>query len=85
MDDLKLIRHTGSTDIPDDLTYPWRLDASFRPTSFMTTAFTCLIGKEEEIRVRGLTKEILDEFTEKNDLRDHPRLISIEITQPEGC
>lgn len=80
---VKLIRHNaGRVNEPDDETYPWRLDASFRAPEFMYVAFVFTYGGTEEICVRGKTQEALERFVELNDLRFHPRLISLKIWQP---
>lgn len=82
---IKLIRHNaGGVNVPDDPSYPWRLDASFSPPEFMLMAFIGLYGGIEEICVRGKTREALEQFVEMNSLRTHPRLRSLEITQPEA-
>ena len=80
---IKLIRHNAARySVPDDFTYPFRLDAKFRPPGFMDIAFIFIVGGSEEIVVRGMTAEKLEEFVAANGLRTHPRLISLEITQP---
>lgn len=80
---LKLIRHnSGGVSNPDDPTFPFRLDASFRPPEFMQVAHVFLYGNEE-ICVRGTTREALERFVEANTLKTHPRLIRLEITEPE--
>jgi len=82
---IKLIRHNAdNVDKPDDTSYPWRLDVNLSPPEFMLMAFICLYGGSEEICVRGMTREALEKFVEMNDLRGHPRLRSLEITQPEA-
>lgn len=81
---IKLIRfNTAKIDLPDDLTYPFKLEAIFRPPDFMTVAFVGIYGGSEEIVVRGLTKEALDKFLEVNELRRHPRLNRLTITGPK--
>jgi hypothetical protein len=82
---LKLIRHNASqVDLPDDPTFPFKLEASFRPPEFMVIAFIGLFGGSEEIIVRGMTKEALDQFIEANNLRTHARLSRLTITGPDG-
>lgn len=82
---LKLIRHNAAgVNVADDPTYPWRLDATFRPPEFMFFTFVSLYGGSEIICVRGQTREALEQFVELNNLRIHPRLRSLEITQPEA-
>ena len=84
MELIKLIQHNASgVNNPDDFSYPWRLDAYFRPPSFMSVAFICLYGGQEIIQVRGITKKSLEEFAKKNNLFNHPRKQSIKIWQPE--
>ncbi len=81
---IKLIKHNmGGVDKPDDPSFPWRLDAVFRVPGFMEVAASFIYGREE-IVVRGLTKEKLEQFAEVNGLRTHPRLQKLEITQPEA-
>lgn len=81
---IKLIKHNGGgVNLPDDPSLPWRLDAHFRAPEFMQVAFVMLYGNET-ICVRGKTKEALEQFVEVNKFKTHPRLISLEITQPEA-
>jgi len=76
---IKLIRHNGGgVDLPDDPSYPYRLDATFRPPEFIKMAFLFMHGNEEII-VRGMTREALEQFVDENELRSHPRLISLTI------
>jgi hypothetical protein len=81
---IKLIKHNmGGVTNPDDPSYgPWRLDAIFRVPSFMEVAASFIYGREE-IVLRGKTKEALEQFADVNGLKTHPRLQSLEITQPE--
>jgi len=77
---IKLIRHTGGgVNEPNDPTYPFKLEAVLRPPEFMEVAFLFMFGNEEVV-VRGITKEALEEFARANDLYHHPRLISLTIT-----
>jgi hypothetical protein len=81
---IKLIKHNvGGVDIPDDTSYPFKLEASFRPPEFMIVAFVGLYGGSEDIIVRGMTREALEEFVDLNNLRKHPRLRKLEITGPD--
>lgn len=79
---VKLIYQTGVCDNPDDPSYPWKLEANFRPPEFMNFAFVCLYGGSEEIIVRGKTKEALEQFAKLNNLYNHPRLRALNIYQP---
>jgi hypothetical protein len=82
---LKLIYHNaGGVNIPDDPSYPWKLEANFRPPEFMNVAFVLMHGGSEEIVVRGMTKEALEKFIEVNDLKTHPRLRRLTITGENG-
>lgn len=81
---VKLIYHTGGTNIPDDPSYPYKLYVNLSPPEFMSFTFVSLYGGSEEIIVRGMTKEALEEFITMNDLRNHPRLRRMEITDNEA-
>lgn len=81
---LKLISQTGGESNPDDPSFPFKLEANFRPPEFMNVAFAMLFGGSEEIIVRGMTKEALDVFVVLNGIRTHPRLRWFEITGPDG-
>ena len=82
---IKLITHNaGGVNLPDDPSFPFRLDANFRPPEFMKIAFIGICGGSEVVCVRGETREALEKFVEVNSLRTHPRLRSLEITQPEA-
>ena len=81
---IKLIRHNANrVNNPDDPSYPWKLEASFRAPEFMEMTFIFMIGSTEEIVVRGMTREALEKFVEVNDLRRHPRLLRLDITGPK--
>jgi hypothetical protein len=81
---IKLIRHNASgVNEPDDISLPWRLDASFSAPQLMVVAFAFLHGGTEEICVRGISQEALETFVEMNNLRAHPRLLQLTITEPE--
>lgn len=81
---IKLIKHTGECDRPDDTSYPWKLEANLRPPQFMVVAFVGIYGGSEDIVLRGMTKEAIDAFLEKNELRSHPRLRKMTLTGPDG-
>lgn len=77
---IKLIRHNmAGIDKPDDTSYPFKLEATFRVPGFMEVAASFLYGREHII-VRGMTKEALERFVELNRLSTHPRLQKLEIT-----
>ena len=65
IDGIKLIKHNmGGVNEPDDLTYPFVLDANFRHPEFMEVASAFLYPGGEIIKVRGKTREALDELIE---------------------
>lgn len=81
----KLIHHnTGAVNKPDDTTLPFKLNASLRPPEFMGIAFILLYGGSEEIVVRGRSQRSLERFMRRHNLRDHPRLLELKITGPNG-
>lgn len=82
---IKLIRHNAArVNEPDDPSFPWKLDLNFSPPEFMVMAWVGLFGGSEEITIRGMTKEALEEFVEQNKFREHPRLRWMEFTDPDG-
>jgi hypothetical protein len=82
---LKLIRHNSSRiDNSDDPSYPYKLVANLRPPELMQVAFVMLYGGSEEMIVRGKTREAIDQFIERNELRHHPRLRWMTIEGPDG-
>lgn len=85
IDGIKLIKHNmGGVNEPDDLTYPFVLDANFRHPEFMVVASAFLYPGGEIIKVRGKTREALDELIERNGLLRHPRLRRLTIAGPDG-
>ena len=82
---LKLIHHNaGGVNVPDDPSFPFKLEGNFSPPEFMSVVFVLMHGGSEEMVVRGMTKEALYKLIEQNDLRIHPRLRCLTITGPEG-
>lgn len=82
---LKLICHNASRfSVPDDPSFPYKLEVELRPPEFMTMAFIGMFGGSENIVVRSMTKEALDEFIQENNLRCHSRLRKLVTTGPEG-
>lgn len=82
---IKLIRHNAAgINLTDDPSFPFKLEVSFRPPEFMDVAFVFMHGGSEEIVVRGLTLEALEEFSKVNNLERHPRLRRLTITGPNG-
>lgn len=83
---LKLIHLTGcGISQADDPSYPYKLEVNFSPPELMQVTFVMLHGGSEELVVRGMTREAIDRFVAKNDLRRHPRLRWAIITGPEGA
>ena len=77
---IKLIRHNaGGVNELDDPSYPFLLRATFSPPEFMSVAFILMHRGGEEILVRGMTREALEEFADKNNIWTHPRKLSVEI------
>ena len=82
---LKVIRHNvREINLPDEPSFPFKLEANFRPPEFMKLAFILMYGGSEEIFVRSMTKESLNEFVERNGLRTNSRLWRLTITGPDG-
>jgi hypothetical protein len=82
---LKLILHNaGGINEPEDPSYPYKLEAIFSPPKFMSFAFVMLHGGSEEVVVQAMTREALDEFIRSENLLNHPRLLHMTITGPEG-
>jgi hypothetical protein len=82
---LKLIRlNSARINGPDDPSYPYKLEVNLSPPDLMLVAFVMLHGGSEEMVVRAMTREALDQFIDRNDLRCHPRLRRMTITGPGG-
>lgn len=89
---LKLIRHNANgVNIPDDPSFPFKLEVLCRPPEFMAMAFIAMHGNNEELVVRSKTRAALDKFIELNDLRgpstppasNHYRPKGLDRTVPE--
>lgn len=82
---LKLIYHNaGGVNNQDDPSLPFKLEGIFDSPEFMKFTFSLMHGDTEKIVVRAETKEMLDEFIERQGFLTHPRLISITISGPDG-
>ena len=81
---LKLIRHTGGENNPDDPSYPYKLEVMLRTPEFMEFTFIAAFGPGEEIAVLGMTEEAINEFIAANRFKSHPRFRSLTITGPQG-
>jgi len=82
---LKTIYHNaGGIDGPDDPSFPYKLEANFRPPGFMEFAFVGLHGGSEEFIIRSMTMMALEEFFERMNFHNHPRLRRFVVTGPSG-
>lgn len=50
----------------------------------MQVTFVMLHGGSEEIIIRAMNRDALDEFINRNALRNHPRLRRMTITGPDN-
>lgn len=84
IDGLKLIRlNSLRINEPDDPSYPYKLEVNLSPPELMQVTFIMLHGGSEEMVVRAMTRDAIDQFIEVNNLRHHPRLRRMIITGPE--
>lgn len=81
---VKLIKHTGESDHPDDPSLPFKLELVMRAPEFMVIAWIGLYGGSEEVVARGDTLEELTAWMEEHGLKDHIRLSRYSITDAEG-
>ena len=77
---VKLIKHTGECDHPDDPTLPYKLVLVMRPPEMGIVAFVGLFGGVEEVVARAETHEELSAWMSQHGLGDHPRLIRFSIS-----
>jgi hypothetical protein len=81
-EDLKLIQlNSSGVNEPD---YPYKLEVNLRPPEFMQVTFVMLYGGSEVMVVRGMTREAIEKFVDQNDLRRHPRLRRMTISDSNG-
>ncbi len=81
---IKLIRHTGECDHPDDETLPVKLEMYLRAPQFMAVAFACLYGGSEIVVARAEYVEEIEQWMDEKGLADHPRLSRYRITNQAG-
>ena len=81
---IKLISLTGQFNEPDDDTYPWKLVVDFRPPEFMQVTWALMYGGTEELVVRGMSRELLEQFLEAENFTFHPRLRKLVFYGPDG-
>lgn len=87
---ITLIRKTGMQDQADarkinarqplDPAQPFRLDVNLRQPEFMEVTWALLYGGSEVVVIIGETVEALQQFITLNNLRTHPRLRWLTIT-----
>ena len=84
--DTKVIyANTHRVDVPDDPSFPYKLEAVFQHSEFMRVAALLMFGGSERIIVRGMTHEALTKLATENEWTTHPRLIRLTITGPDGA
>jgi hypothetical protein len=82
---LKLIRlNSIGVEEPDDPSYPYKLVVNLRPPELLLVTFVMMHGGSEELVVRSMTREAIDQFVEQNDFRHHPRLRRMTLSGPDG-
>jgi hypothetical protein len=80
----KVIFITDVIKLPDDPKFPWRLEATLRaPSSTSKMSFLIQHGSFERVVVKGKDHKALMKYIDQT-LKDHARLISVTITDPDG-
>lgn len=89
MDNYKIIK-LNTCNINEAITendkkeYPWKLKCIFRIPDFMNMMWLCILGGScEELIVIGKTKKDLENYMKEEQLNNHPRLLSFNITKME--
>lgn len=86
--ELVLIEKTGTLcmSLPADVatTHPWCVEVICSPPEFMEVAFVLLYGLQERAVVRAVSQARLQEFVQRNDFKNHPRLLRMIVTGPNG-
>jgi hypothetical protein len=81
---LRVIYQTGQRnprlDESPDM-FPFRIEMNFSPPQFMEVAFIMLHGGSEEIIIRATSLEAIHKLIDTNDIRTHPRLRYLKITE----
>jgi hypothetical protein len=77
---VKLIKHTGECDHPDDETLPAKLEMYLRSPEFMAVAFACLYGGSEVVIARSETVLELETWMKDRGLAAHPRLSRFRLS-----
>lgn len=82
---VKFIKYNaGNIDNEDDPSYPFKLAASLNPPTMMPALFEAMGLDTEDLIVRGMTKQDLDEIIQILHLYTLPRLRHFTITGPDG-
>lgn len=76
--------NTHGINVPDDPSFPYKLEATFQHGEFMRIAAIALYGGCERVVIRGATPEVLRAIAESNEWPTHPRLIQLTIVGPDG-
>ena len=84
-EDVKLIKHTGECDHPDDPSLPFKLHLVMRPPGFMIVTWVMLYGGVEGVIVRGRTLEALSAWMNDSELKTHPRFLRYTITDGDNA
>lgn len=83
--EIQIVRHLPSRiDVQGDVSLPYLVHVSLSAPSFMAVAWAFLYGGTEEVTARCASRAAVDRFLDSNELRDHPRLLRITITAPDG-
>ena len=84
--DVKVIQaNTHGVNVPDDPSFPYKLEAIFRHGDIMRVTAVLMFGGSEQIVVRGMTHAALSELATENEWTTHPRLNRLTITGPDGA
>lgn len=81
---LKLIKHTGECDHPDDPSLPFKLELVMRPPKFMVVTFVAMHGGTEDVVARAETFNELVDWMKLHGLDTHPRLKRWRIVEGDN-
>ena len=82
---VKLISHNmAGVSRPDDLTYPWVLEAELSVNGLFMEVAAAFIYGSERIKIRGESLEALTDATERSGLPGSGRLRRCVATGPAG-
>lgn len=77
---VRCIFHTGYLQEKVDTSYPFIMEANFRPPSLCSVAFIMNHGGSEIMMFQGMTVKALMAEADRAELSDHPRLRRIVIS-----